>query len=470
MTALLLLLGASFLALRRKARSHYFRAYGVLFLVLLIFASNKAAFGLPYTWWANTFSPLSNLRWMLLAVVSIFAVVSAPRVRAIRRNPVWIPLGGLALLMFASTLYSPDPGYTFLRAMSVSLLVFGLTWGLSQYLVLWRHCLEHIELQYWFAWLALFPLFALYLIGLQPHPVMDHLGRFQGIFGNVNTLGAFAALVAPLSIHQWQVGRTRLNRRIALMFLVGLVMMIWFSGSRGALLAFVAGAGTYFLVVESRKRWATAAVSLAIGIAVLAFPTVSSGTRTFFQKGGQVTRIEEERRYEMWSGVMPAFMESKWTGYGFGAAKREVFAYTTDEEAGRAIHNSYLEMFGDLGLPGLALLLWALGIIVAQALGLARRGGTPFERNLAATYVAMVAAGSVNAVVESWMFSVGNVLSMMFWASATGIVARWSAAAPRRSLASVQVKPLGVNQAEQVDALSAWQRQSAPGRSIRHGS
>jgi O-antigen ligase len=114
------------------------------------------------------------------------------------------------------------------------------------------------------------------------------------------------------------------------------------------------------------------------------------------------------------------------TGYGFASSHLLVFPFTKDEEAGRALHNSYLEIFGDLGFPGLILLLLILYRIGIKALTLIQQRGEPLERQINAVFIAIFAAGAANAFFESWMFSVGNLTSLIFWGSAAGVVARWA--------------------------------------------
>lgn len=41
-------------------------------------------------------------------------------------------------------------------------------------------------------------------------------------------------------------------------------------------------------------------------------------------------------------------------------------------------------------------------------------------------FIAIFVAGSANAFFESWMFSVGNLTSLMYWVPVAGVVARWA--------------------------------------------
>ena len=126
-----------------------------------------------------------------------------------------------------------------------------------------------------------------------------------------------------------------------------------------------------------------------------------------------VSQMSEEERFKMWSGVWPLFWKQKLTGYGFASSHLLVFPFTRDEEAGRALHNSYLEIFGDLGLPGLVLLLLLFYQVAAKSLVLIQQRGEFLERSINAVFISVFVAGSANALFESWMFSVGNLTSLL---------------------------------------------------------
>ncbi|MCI0524068.1 MAG: hypothetical protein L0Y75_02300 [Acidobacteria bacterium] len=62
--AVLIILVASFLwLLRYRFRDGFLRAYGLFFLILLVYASNKEYYGIPLQMSEGAFSPLSLIRW-----------------------------------------------------------------------------------------------------------------------------------------------------------------------------------------------------------------------------------------------------------------------------------------------------------------------------------------------------------------------------------------------------------------------
>ena len=82
-----------------------------------------------------------------------------------------------------------------------------------------------------------------------------------------------------------------------------------------------------------------------------------------------------------------------------------------------AWHNSFVQVAVDLGFPGLVVVLLGLGGMVCKTLGLMKLD----VRMLGAGGVLMAALGGiffggmVNACFESWLWSVGNMVMLVFW-------------------------------------------------------
>ena len=206
------------------------------------------------------------------------------------------------------------------------------------------------------------------------------------------------------------------------------------TASRARASATLISVTTYFFIINLESRLKIIAVTICAVVVFTAFPTLQSNITSFIRKDtaerAQIKNITEqlyeERRYGMWAGVFPLYWKEKMTGYGFASSHLLTFAFTTDKEAGRHVHNSYLELFGDLGLPGFLLLFLILYRVGTHGFGLMQRRGNYLQRNINAVYVAIFAAGVFNAIFESWMFSVGNVISLMFWGPVAGVVAQWA--------------------------------------------
>jgi len=129
-------------------------------------------------------------------------------------------------------------------------------------------------------------------------------------------------------------------------------------------------------------------------------------------------------RWKFWEEMMPLFLVKPIWGYGFGSSH-----FLTCNFSGkfRSLHNSYLEIFGDLGFIGLVLISLLLSYIGKDAFFLIKNSRNRYERNLNAVFVCCFAAGLLDAITESWMFSVGNISSALFWVPAITIVSRSNA-------------------------------------------
>jgi hypothetical protein len=420
--------------LARRWRDPLVRAYGLFLMILLLFASNKEAYGIGSSLTESTFSPLSLLRWALLG----WFVWQAWRQPQPEGFQVSLPIASMAILllivMLLSGLYAEDRGYSWMRALSFAMLAFALVRGLAPHLSRSLHCLTFFRFHYAVAWVSLAPFLLLHLLG-GGYGVTIIMGQYAGFFGNQNAIGAVSALLIPFVLFHWQVLAERRWHRIADLFLLGILMAgVWLSGSRNGTASTLLAILTYFFIVNLQSRLKIVAAGVVILLLFGIFPTLQSDVTRFLRKGTDRTveirdfrsQVTEERRYEMWTGVWPKFWAQSLTGYGFAQSHLLVYEFTEDREAGRSLHNSYLETFGDLGLPGISLLGLLLAFVGGQSLGVVTRTTQLLERQMAAVFIAIFVAGSFNAFFESWMFSVGNLLSLLYWSGVIGIVAQTS--------------------------------------------
>ncbi len=445
---LLFVVGSLLLLLWRRFRDNFLRIYGLFFLILLVYASNKEYYGIPPAMSEGAASPLSLVRWGLL----ILFAGAAWRTRLPAGFRVDAVLGTmiafLLLVMVVSGFYAPSFSYSFMRAVSMVLLAFALVKGLGPYLHGSLNCLRFFQLKYYAAWIVLAPMMIMLLSGIG-YGVTIIMNQYAGYFGNQNMFGTFSALITPYVLFHWRaVTRKRWERIADITLLLMIFAGLWYSNSRNGTVCCLIAITTYFYIANKQDRIKIFAVAICAVLIFALSPTLQSDVTRFIRKGTDKsaavtnisTQLMEEKRYEMWRGVLPMFWEQKLTGYGFASSHLLVFPFTKDEEAGRALHNSYLEIFGDLGLPGLLLLMMILLRIGGKAVALSQHRGEALERNINAVFISIFVAGSANAFFESWMFSVGNLTSLIYWGAVTGVVARWAwrtqeAYAPAASMA-----------------------------------
>jgi len=417
---------------RYRLRERFLRSYGLFFLILLIFSSNKEYYGIRPALTEATFSPLSLVRWVLLG----WLCWQAWRTGVPAGFRLNLPLATVAVLligvMLLSGLYAEDTGYSLMRATSFALLAFAMMKGLVFYLYNSRNTLQFFRLHYYAAWIALTPFLLLLLTGTG-YGISIIMGQYAGFFGNQNTIGAVSAFLTPYVLFHWQVLATNRWQKLLDLGLLGSILVgVWLSGSRNGTACTVLTIITYFFVVNLKSRLKILTAGTVLLVTLFFFPSLQTDLTRFIRKGtdksAQVkdlrTQLTEERRYEMWTGVWPRFVERSLTGYGFAQSHLLVHQFTNDKEAGRSLHNSYLEIFGDLGVPGLALLLLLFYQVATRAIGVITKPSFELERQISAVFISGFAAGMLNAFFESWMFSVGNLISLLFWSAVTGLIAR----------------------------------------------
>ncbi len=431
---LIFILGSFLWLFRYHFRDGFLRAYGAFFLILVVYATNKAYYGISAEMSEGAFSPLSLVRWASLVGFAWYAW----RANAPEKFRYDVALGMMVVLllgdMLLSAVYAEDFSYSFLRAVSFGLLAFAVMKGMTFYLFHSVNCLRFFQLKYYTAWIMLVPGIVMLLSGLG-YGITIIMNQYAGFFGNQNMYGTFSALITPYVLFHWRVvAQKRWQKWLDIALLAVVLAGLGFSNSRNGMSSFVIAVTAYFFVVNLQSRIKIVAAATCILLALFISPAMKNDLVSFVRKGTdksvQVTdlssQMAEEERFKMWSGVWPLFWKQKLTGYGFAASHLLVFPFTRDEEAGRSLHNSYLEIFGDLGLPGLILLFLVIYRVSAKVATQIQQKGEYLERNINAVFIAVFAAGAFNAFFESWMFSVGNVTSLMFWVPAAGVVARWA--------------------------------------------
>ena len=412
----------------------FLRAYGAFFLILLFFITNKGSLSEAEALSGESQGVLSLIRWALLGVMVLISLRER-QPDEMRVDSVLLVLTGLFLLdIFISTTYAEDVSYSFMRAASFVLVAISIVTGSLRYLFWRAKCLQFFRFHYYIA-LCLLPLpLGLHLTGFGEYGATMLMGQYAGPFSNQNLFGIFSALITPYVLFHWHVdAQTRRDRIIDLGLLAVIFIGLWLSNSRGGLLATLISVSVYFFIVNLESRLKIIIAAVALVLAFIIFPTVKNNVMSFIRKDtveraeitDVATQILEERRYGLWMGVWPLYWKEKMTGYGFATSHLLAFPFTGDKTAGRHVHNSYLELFGDLGLPGFGLLLlifyraWSCGVNLVQ------RHESYLQRNINAVFISVFLSGAVNAFFESWMFSVGNIISLMFWVPISGIVAQW---------------------------------------------
>lgn len=389
------------------------------------------------------------LRWLvLLALLGAAALAAGARRDRLQgpRAPA-AAAGWLVLLALGSALWSVQPRLTAERAVSLALLLAAA--GLAAYAAAGRPC---------FAERVVFGLVAgaaaVALAGL-PLLVVDHSAavhpssvgvpaRYQGIGESPNTVALLLAVAVPLAT--W-IALAR-HRALGLAALVLFWGSLAASASRGGLVGALAGS---LVVVLLQARGARAAALLAasvcavfaIGVAAgqLSRPgTASRGSTTAPPAARQSRYVDVEKAFPLeddvgrslpghldvegkrtlagssgrtfvWDYALGQVLQRPVDGFGFGTEEK-VFVDRFANFEGARVENSYIGWLLQLGAVGLASFV-ALVVAVLAAGRRALRG-----RGFGVAAVGALAGGLVVALVQSFVYSAGNIAALAFWLAA----------------------------------------------------
>lgn len=192
-------------------------------------------------------------------------------------------------------------------------------------------------------------------------PPETYRGRFISFFAHPNALGTYCAILLPFSLYMI-LKKKQIAERVAAVFLTGLLLIcLWKTGSRGAVLGLAGGlflaAATVLLVKRkrmSRKAWVASLVALAVTILIglgAAFSlTANRGNQaTIFNSGGE--------RLLMWQASIEMWEDNKWTGVGLDNWGRAYYSDAYHPKEGTETehdmpHNLFLQFLSTAGILG----------------------------------------------------------------------------------------------------------------------
>ena len=141
--------------------------------------------------------------------------------------------------------------------------------------------------------------------------------------------------------------------------LMGLILMhaILMTYSRGAMLA--TALGIIWVLIHHRPRWQSgaAAVGLVMVLSVMAGPQIQ---QRFLSTAQYKTDASAQSRFESWVAAWQIAWENPILGKGIRNSNQYTRNYGADFQ-GRTIHNQYLQIAADTGIPAVALYLLMLG-------------------------------------------------------------------------------------------------------------
>ena len=177
-------------------------------------------------------------------------------------------------------------------------------------------------------------------------------------------------------------------RLASLIVTVALCVSIVLTGSRGSLVALIAGSiGSSLVVVFASKKQVLFPLAVVFALSIL------GGFLAYYTEVGQrletvdtAGEVSEELRLALWNDMIPAMIDYSLVGSGLGTFKHLHHQYVTFDTRFLYSHaeNQYIQTIVEVGAFGLVLLLVALGWMMRYAHRILNRSSSP--KNLAIGY------------------------------------------------------------------------------------
>lgn len=392
-----------------------------------------------------------RVRSPILAILLALAVADAARAwRVGRLRFMSVLLGGsFVALALLSVSWSVDPGLTFERTLGFGAMITAA--AAVSFAATARHQgAEHV-LQAVFAGAALVGLGGLVVLAVdRDAAVVRAFGTspslFRGLGVNPNTVPLLVAQALPIGV--WLLFRLGSRAARAAVLALSLVLLgtIVFADARAAFGASFAGVALVALILGRTWRRKTAALAALVAVWGAAYglgqipqprATLQVVPETLEAKLRGVSprlaclRLPQDEvhlppcatnappsraglidrgRLDVWEGTLEQVAGRPLVGYGFGT-EDVVFVDRYYLFIGRVVENAYLGLLLQLGAAGLALVLALVGYTVVSAW----RGGRTGATDVRATCSAVVLAGMLLALFQSFPYSAGNIGALCFW-------------------------------------------------------
>ena len=323
----------------------------------------------PQALWAWALADAPHVRWsltaMLIAIVA--TAVNLPTIlETFRSNKILILLCTFAILMLMSmlTAFNPDTSWYWAQEYGkvfvmffIATLVIQRFWQVRAMLVMVVLCLGYIAYHF----------NALYFFEGRRLDIF-HVG-FGGL--DNNGTGSLLALGLPLAyflamspVGKWSNARRIVGLAIGLLILHAVMM----SFSRGAMLA--AAFGLVWLMVNHRPRIQAVGLSLLLCAAVFVMAGQEIRDRAASTADFE-TDASALSRFDSWAAAWDIVWEHPILGKGIRNSNDYSQNYGADL-AGRTIHNQYLQIAADSGIPAACVYIAMIALGV-YGLGRARR-------------------------------------------------------------------------------------------------
>lgn len=260
-----------------------------------------------------------------------------------------------------------------------------------------------------------------YLYPLQEEGLEEWNGRITSLLFHFNSLAGYLNLLLPLSLACMVLAGERWLRYAAVACHSTALAALYFTGSRGGLIAYLAMilVSLYFL----KPRWAALSkvllTSALAGAIVLSLqPEILRGSRL-----QEVDEFTSASRLALWSAAGAMFLQHPVMGVGYGNYRSLYNDYIPGATPNQLdAHNLYLQFLGETGAIGFLIFAAMMVGLAKVAIKLARNADSSYRVVGIAMGGALVTTLTHGMV--DYLFNVSPQFGALFWLlMALGVVA-----------------------------------------------
>ena len=238
-------------------------------------------------------------------------------------------------------------------------------------------------------------------------------GRPSGTFFNPNFLGGYLVAISLVVLgcassfssdtlkENAQEWGGRIPVVLGTLLCIGFVVAANLTGSRGAALAWVVGA-TFILGMRFGKKGVGFVAAVLTAVMVLPSPLTSRVVSE------HVFNAVSYARWEIWTSAMAGIQDHPF-GVGLGLFQYVYprYAFPVEGEIVRygyvatTAHNEYLQMGLEMGVAGLAVFCWGIGLLCREAKWFLAQSLTSWQRGIVVGVLGAVISMLVHAGVDS---------------------------------------------------------------------
>jgi putative inorganic carbon (HCO3(-)) transporter len=246
--------------------------------------------------------------------------------------------------------------------------------------------------------------------------------RYGGPLGNPNSLANFYAMLIPVLLVLLALERS-LVRRIALLTIgAALVGAIILTGSRGGMLASLAGAllTVLFLRAQGKRRLFAIPIIVLIGVGGYLLAESIFGEYLLLTVE-RMDRAMEDVRFEIWSVTLDIIADQP---FGIGLSPEHYIEEVSRSRPGfffASPHNLYLGLAANIGIPGFLAFIALVFTAIGRGLMALNHCTSTRDFQLLLLPMGMVLVFLVGAFTEP-IYSNGHKLNHLFWFAVGALV------------------------------------------------